>query len=210
MTSLPSGGFDDLLIIVTNHFWFYVVGATLVFFIVHVMCHKWEYFCDCRRLESIQNKEVNGCFGVNRIRDESKKRSTVRLANHIQQNSQAATSDLSSTSPVKRIDVSQILRKKIRSEPQEFFVPNNSGAEEVIIDGNTSSFSSTASDSSLPSSKRGNTVGDKQEMLQKRRELALEIEQARRGLEECSKFNPTSTAPNDGADEISSSSQPST
>lgn len=210
MSSLSTGGFDHLLIVVTNHFWLYVVGATLVFFIVHVMCHKWEYFCDCRRLENIQNKEGIGCFGVNRNRDESKKLSSIRLATLAQQNSSALTTDLSSTSPKKGKDGPQMLRKKISGDPQDFFVSKCSDAEEGIIDGNTSSFSSTASDTSLLSSKRGKVVGDKQEMLQKRRELALEIEQARRGLEECSKLNPASTACNSNADEISSLPQSST
>lgn len=184
-----------------------MVGGTLVIFFCHVLLHKWECFCDCRRLKKIQSRlDGGGGTGTlqSRGKDERKKKNIGSLVSILPQTYGVPTPDPTSVSPKVVMSGIHKLGKKTKGDGQTFFVSNSSEVEEGASHASNSSFSSITGDLNLSlASKRGFTAVEEHEILEKRKQLALEIEQARRGLEECSKLSPSSAGSASLTDESS-------
>lgn len=177
-----------------------MVGGTLLVFIGHVVLHKWERFCDCRRLKKIENKMEGGCCIGNRGKEDKRRRSLGPAMSNPQQSCGVSTPDTIALTPNASRDGIHKISKKVKDDTQSFFVSNSCDIEDGLNSGFAASFNSSCNELGPQSfSKRGLPAED-QEIVQKRRELVLECEMARLGLAECSKIKPVSVAAESNVD----------
>eukprot|EP00796_Vickermania_ingenoplastis_P006137 gene6137-4417_t len=173
----PTSSVRALRLPISNLFLYVVGAATLLCFLFRFFHQKWECFCDCRRLRNLREKRT---CSTQRVR-----------ASLLSGASSAAAGVGSSATPypscppmpasISRPAEPQHRRSasvhgsSLSSIAKKFFT--SSEAAEEAADGMTSSFASSGSEGGVPKL----TVLE-HEMLLRRREKAMEWEEARRGL----------------------------